>query len=170
MPLVVNVGQYGLLVVGTITLLYVVARVSTKLSKSFQPSHKVSRHRKYSNIYPDMIHRFGDVEKVFELNEKLRKNSISRADLLQDAESNSEKKFMLEEEPAISEDEDSENESNSSRDSVSINLHFDSAGFHRWLIFLCKQKLRDSESREINCSRMYPKNTFQTKRQITLFN
>lgn len=79
-----------------------------KLSHSVQPSHKVSRHRKYSNIYPDMIQRLGDVEKVFELSEKSKKSSISRADLLYDADSSSEKKFMLEEEPAISEDEGSE--------------------------------------------------------------
>lgn len=55
-----------------------------------------------------MIQRLGDVEKVFELSEKSRNYSISRADLLNDADSNSEKKFMLEEEPAISEDEGSD--------------------------------------------------------------
>lgn len=57
-----------------------------------------------------MIQRLGDVEKVFELSEKSKKNSISRADLLQDAESTSEKKFMLEDEPAISEDEGSDSD------------------------------------------------------------
>lgn len=124
LPVLVDVGQYGLLVFGTFTLLYAIARVTTKLSKSFQPSHKVSRNRKYSNIYPDMIHRLGDVEKVFELSEKLKKNSISRADLLQDAESSSEKKFMLEEEPAISDDEDSEMYSNSFCGSNSVRVSF----------------------------------------------
>lgn len=108
LPILVIIGQYGLLIIGIIMLLCAIIRVSMKLSHSVQPSHKVSRHRKYSNIYPDMIQRLGDVEKVFELSEKSKKNSISRADLLYDADSSSEKKFMLEEEPAISEDEGSE--------------------------------------------------------------
>lgn len=56
-----------------------------------------------------MIQRLGDVEKVFEMNEKSRKNSISRTDLLCD-DIDYEKKFMLDEEPAISEDEDSGSE------------------------------------------------------------
>lgn len=60
-----------------------------------------------------MIHRLGDVEKVFELSEKSKKNSISRADLLHDSESSSEKKFMLDEEPAISGSEDEGLESDS---------------------------------------------------------
>lgn len=66
-----------------------------------------------------MIQRLGDVEKVFELSEKSKKHSISRTDLLYDADSNSEKKFMLEEEPAISEDEGSESDSRSNGDKVS---------------------------------------------------
>lgn len=62
-----------------------------------------------------MIQRLGDVEKVFELNEK-RKNSISQADLLYDVDLSSEKKFMLEDEPAISEDEGSDSDSKSNCD------------------------------------------------------
>lgn len=101
-------------------LLCAIARVTMKLSNSIQPSHKISKQRKFSSIYPDMIQRLGDVEKVFELNEKSKKYSISRADLLNDAESSSEKKFMLEEEPALSEDEDSGPESNLMVDVSSI--------------------------------------------------
>lgn len=72
-----------------------------------------------------MIQRFGDVEKVFELNEKSRKNSISRADLLYDVDLSSEKKFMLDEEPAISEDEgtDSDSKSNSDIGSFKVSCH-----------------------------------------------
>lgn len=91
---------------GVTMLLCVIARVTIKLSKTIQPSHTVSKQRKYSSIFPDMIQRLGDVEKVFELSEKSKKNSMS-TDLLYDAESSSEKKFMLEEEPALSEDEGS---------------------------------------------------------------
>lgn len=105
-------------------LLFAIARVTMKLSNSVQPSHKVSKQRKYSSIYPDMIQRLGDVEKVFELSEKSKKNSISRADLLYDAESNSEKKFMLDDEPAISEDEGSECDSKSNCDSNSIGVSY----------------------------------------------
>lgn len=57
-----------------------------------------------------MIQRLGNMEKVFELSEKCRKKSISQADLLYDADLNSEKKFMLDEEPAISECEESESD------------------------------------------------------------
>lgn len=88
-----------------------------------QPSHKVSRQRKYSSIYPDMIQRLGDGEKVFELNEKSRKNSISRADLLYDVDLSSEKKFMLDEEPAISEDEGTDSDSKSNSDIASFKVN-----------------------------------------------
>lgn len=53
-----------------------------------------------------MIQRFADVDKAFELSDK--KHSTSRTELLYDPDINSEKKFMLEEEPAISEDDGSE--------------------------------------------------------------
>lgn len=122
LPVLVDVGQYGLFVAGTIMLLFAIARVTMKLSNSIQPSHKVSKQRKYSSIYPDMISRLGDVEKVFELSEKSKKNSISRADLLYDAESSSEKKFMLDDEPAISEDEGSDSDSKSNSDTGLIGV------------------------------------------------
>lgn len=119
LPVLVTVGQYTLFTSGIMLIVFAILRVSLKISRSIQPSHKVSRHRKYSSIYPDMIQRLGDVEKVFELSEKSKKHSISQADLLCDADSNSEKKFMLEEEPAISEDEGSESDSHSNCDKVS---------------------------------------------------
>lgn len=108
LPVFVTALQYALFAMGSIMILYAVVTVSLKLSRSVQTSHRVSNNRKYSSIYPDMIQRLGDMEKVFELSEKSKKNSISRADLLNDADSNSEKKFMLDEEPAISEDEGSD--------------------------------------------------------------
>lgn len=120
LPIVVDVCQYGSLAIGTMLLLYAITRVSMKLSNSMQPSHKVSRQRKYSSIYPDLIQRFGDGEKVFELNEKSRKNSISRTDLLYDADLSLEQKFMLEDEPAISEDEGSDSDKQSNSDMASF--------------------------------------------------
>lgn len=123
LPVLVTALQYGLLVFGAFMILMAIIRVSLKLSRSVQTSHRVSNHRKYSSIYPDMIPRLGDMEKVFELSEKSKKNSISRADLLNDGDSNSEKKFMLEEEPAISEDEGSECECRSNCDSVSAEVN-----------------------------------------------
>lgn len=71
-----------------------------------------------------MIQRFGDGEKVFELNEKSRKNSISRADLMYDVDLSSEKKFMLDEEPAISEDEGTDSDSKSNSDIASFKVSF----------------------------------------------
>lgn len=122
LPVVVDVIQYGSMAIGTMLLLYAITRVSMKLSNSMQPSHKVSRQRKYSSIYPDLIQRFGDGEKVYELNEKSRKNSISRSDLLYDVELNLEKKFMLEDEPAISEDEGSDSDKQSNSDMTSFKV------------------------------------------------
>lgn len=123
LPVVVAVIQYGSMAIGTMLLLYAITRVSMKLSNSMQPSHKVSRQRKYSSIYPDMIQRFGDGEKVYELNEKSRKNSISRTDLLYDVDLSSEKKFMLEDEPAISEDEGSDSDKQSNNDMASFKVN-----------------------------------------------
>lgn len=122
MPIFVTTSQYALSIIGLVIILSAIIRVSLKLSRAMQPSHKVSNHRKYSSIYPDMIQRLGDMEKVFELNEKSKKNSISRADLLYDADSNCEKKFMLEEEPAISEDEGSDSDVRSNFDNHSIRV------------------------------------------------
>lgn len=67
------------------------------------------------------------MEKVFELSEKSKKNSISRADLLYDAESSSEKKFMLDDEPALSEDEGSDSDSKSNCDTglIGVSLKID---------------------------------------------
>lgn len=66
-----------------------------------------------------MIQRLGDVEKVFELSEKSRKKSISRADLLHDTDLNSERKFMLEEDSAISEYEESDTDTDTDTDANS---------------------------------------------------
>lgn len=66
-----------------------------------------------------MIQRLGDVEKVFELSEKSRKKSISRADLLHDTDLNSERKFMLEEDSAISEYEESDTDTDTDTNSKS---------------------------------------------------
>lgn len=66
-----------------------------------------------------MIQRLGDVEKVFELSEKSRKKSISRADLLHDTDLNSERKFMLEEDSAVSEYEESDTDTDSDTNSKS---------------------------------------------------
>lgn len=122
LPVFVEASQYGLLIAGISMLLFAVTRVSMKLSNVVQPSHKVSKQRKYSSIYPDIVQRLGDGEKVFEMNEKSQKNSISRADLLYDADLSSEKKFMLDEEPALSEDESSDSETKSRCDISSFKV------------------------------------------------
>lgn len=122
LPPLASFLQYILFISGIILVLIPIIREALKLSRSLQPSHRVSNPRKFSSIYPDMIQRLGDMEKVFELKEKSRKKSISRADLLSDADSSSEKKFMLEDEPAISEDEGSESDTRSDCDRTLVKV------------------------------------------------
>lgn len=113
MPLFTEISQWALLVGGVISLLFAITRVSVQLSNSLQSSHKISKQRKYSSIYPDTIQRLGDTPKVYEMDEKSRRNSSTIVDNLYDIDLNSEKTFMLDEEPAISEDESSESDSKS---------------------------------------------------------
>lgn len=93
-----------------------------QLSSSLQTSNKISKPRKYSNIYPDTIQRLNESEKVYELNEKRRKNSAVPTEMLYDIDINSEKTFMLDEEPAISEDEGSDSDAKSGDDFISIKV------------------------------------------------
>lgn len=71
-----------------------------------------------------MLQRYGDIgigtDKVYELNEKTHDSVLSQAEQLLDDENenNSESKYMLEDEPAISEDEGSENGSKTSSDDM----------------------------------------------------
>lgn len=88
--------KWILLLGGITSLLIAVTRVSLKLSQHFQPSHKISKQRKYSSIYHDTIQRIDDCEKVLELSEKHK----------YDNDLNLENKYMLEEEPALSDDDE----------------------------------------------------------------
>lgn len=63
-----------------------------------------------------MIQRLGETEKVFEMSEKPQRNDSSEP--LCDADMSSEKTFMLEDEPALPEDDDTE----SGDDLVSIKV------------------------------------------------
>lgn len=103
-------------------MLYAITRVSMQLSFSMQTSHKISKQQqRYNNVYPDTIQRLNETDKVYELNEKRRKNSAVPKDVLYDIDINSEKTFMLDEEPAISEDEGSDSDSKSG-DFISIKV------------------------------------------------
>lgn len=103
LPVVVDAIQYSLVIGGTIILLFVVTRVAMQISGGL--ANNISKQRKYSTIYTDTIQRLNETEKVFEMNEKSQNNS-SATELLYDVDMNSEKTFMLDEEPAIPEDED----------------------------------------------------------------
>lgn len=121
--MVLEVTQWGLFVGGIASMLYAITRVSMQLSSSLQTSHKISKQQqKYSNIYPDTIQRLNETDKVYELSEKRRKNSAVPNDVLYDIDINSEKTFMLDEEPAISEDEGSDSDTKSSDDFISIKV------------------------------------------------
>lgn len=93
-----------------------------QLSSSLQTSHKISKTQKYSNIYPETITRLNESEKVYELNEKRRKTGAMPNDVMYDIDINSEKTFMLDEEPAMSEDEGSDSDGKSGDDFISIKV------------------------------------------------
>lgn len=122
LPVAVDVTQWSLFVGGILSLLFAITRVSMQLSRKVGPSHKISKQRKYSSIYPDMIQRdFGlGTDKIYELNEKMQDTALGQAEQLlgDEHEINLESKYMLEDEPAISEDECSENGSKTSSDDM----------------------------------------------------
>lgn len=102
LPAIELSARWILLLGGIASLLIAVTRVSLQLSQHFQPSHKISKQRKYASIYQDTIQRIDESEKVYELNEK---QPLSNTDMMFEIDLNSENKYMLEEEPAISDDD-----------------------------------------------------------------
>lgn len=125
LPVVLDVTEWGLFVGGIVSLLYAITRVSMQMSSSMQKTHKISKHGKYSNIYPDTIQRLNETDKVYELNEKRRKNSAIPNEMLYGIDISSEKTFMLDEEPAMSEDEGSDSNSGDDFISIKVSATFD---------------------------------------------
>lgn len=107
LPAVEIVGRWLLLVGGIISLLIAVTRVSLQLSQGLQPSHKISKHRKYTSVYQDTIQRIDDCDKVYEMNEK---DKLGEMDKMFEIDLNSENKYMLEDEPALSDGENDSDE------------------------------------------------------------
>lgn len=103
LPAVEATARWALLLGGIVSLLIAVTKVSLQLSQHFQPSHKISKQRKYASIYQDTIQRIDDGEKVYELNEKM---PLPTADMIFEIDLNSESKYMLDDEPAISDDDE----------------------------------------------------------------
>lgn len=94
LPVVDAIGQLVCFVAGLCLLILAVAKASMRFSKSIQSNHKISKK------YPS-IHKYLSTDvKVYEMTEK-RKN---QKDGLLDKGQTDEKKYMLEEEPALSED------------------------------------------------------------------
>lgn len=102
LPAVEYIGRWLLLLGGITSLLIAVTRVSLQLSQGLQPSHKISKYRKYTSVYQDTIQRIDDCDKVYEMNEKQK---LSKRDKMFEIDLNSENKYMLEDEPAISDGE-----------------------------------------------------------------
>lgn len=104
LPALESSARWALLIGGIATLLFAVTRVALQLSQGFQPSHKISKQRKYASIYQDTIQRIDDCDKVYELNEK-QEQQIRNSDMMFEIDLNSENKYMLEDEPALSDDD-----------------------------------------------------------------
>lgn len=106
LPALESSARWALLIGGIASLLIAVTRVSLQLSQSFQPSHKISKQRKYASIYQDTIQRIDDCDKVYELNEKQEhQKQIKNSDMMFEIDLNSENKYMLDDEPALSDDD-----------------------------------------------------------------
>ena len=113
LPWVEELGKWFLAVAGVVSLLVAVSRVSMKLSVNVQPSHRISKHRKYSIVYPETIQRNLGGDKVFELNEKSSEN-VMVVDEFYEINLDAEDKYMLDDEAALSGDESSDSDTKSS--------------------------------------------------------
>lgn len=103
LPIVDSIGQLLCFIAGLCLLTVAIVKVSMSLSKSIQSNHKISQ--KYPNIHKYL----GTDSKVYEMTEKC----IIENDGLCDIDSNEEKNYMLEEEPALSEDDEIDSDTKS---------------------------------------------------------
>lgn len=103
LPVVDSIGQLLCFLAGLCLLTIAIVKASMSLSKSIQSNHKISQ--KYSNIHKYL----GTDTKIYEMTEKC----IIENDGLCDIDLNDEKNYMLEQEPAISEDDEVESDTKS---------------------------------------------------------
>lgn len=103
LPVVDSIGQLLCFVAGLCLLTIAIVKASMRLSKSIQSNHKISQ--KYPNIHKYL----GTDSKVYEMTEKC----IIENDGLCDIALNDEKNYMLEDEPALSEDDEVDSDTKS---------------------------------------------------------
>lgn len=112
LPVIDSFGQISLFATGIILLVVAVVRASMSFSQTIQPSHKISNQRRYSSIGRDdgdygSGSVGGDDNLSYEMTEKCIRNSGGH---LYEVDLADEKEYMLEQEHAISEDEENESE------------------------------------------------------------
>lgn len=103
LPVVDSIGQLICFLAGLCLLTVAIVKASMSLSKSIQSNHQISQ--KYSNIHKYM----GTDSKIYEMTEKC----IIENDDLCDIDLNDEKNYMLEQEPALSEDDEVDSDTKS---------------------------------------------------------
>lgn len=103
LPIVDSIGQLLCFLAGLCLLTIAIVKASMSLSKSIQSNHKISQ--KYSNIHKYL----GTDTKIYEMTEKC----IIENDGLCDIDLNDEKNYMLEQEPALSEDDEVDSDTKS---------------------------------------------------------
>lgn len=120
LPVVDSIGQLLCFSVGIILILIAIVRASMRFSQTIQPSHKISNQRKYSSISRDGDYNVDGI--AYEMSEKCIRSGGT--DNLFEVDLNDEKEYMLEQEPALSE-EDDEEEHNEESDTKSISFNDD---------------------------------------------
>lgn len=107
LPVVDSIGQLLCLLAGICLLTIAIVKASMSLSKSIQSNHNTSQ--KYSHMHKYL----GTDSKIYEMTEKC----IITNDGLCDIDLNDEKNYMLEQEPALSEDDEVDSDTKSLKSS-----------------------------------------------------
>lgn len=111
LPVLDMLGQVVTFIGGILLLLIAVTKAALRFSRTIQPSHKISNQRRYSTITSnnkqptDYISSNNNCDTLsYELTEKCINHDNDEN--LCEIDFTNEKQYMLEEEPAISEDDD----------------------------------------------------------------
>ncbi|KAJ6648620.1 Scavenger receptor class B member 1 [Pseudolycoriella hygida] len=103
LPVVDSIGQLVCFIVGLCLLTIAIVKASMSLSRSMQLNHKISQK------YPNMQNYMGTETKVYEMSEQC----VIENDGLCEIGLNEENNYMLEEEPALSEDDEIDSDTKS---------------------------------------------------------
>lgn len=103
LPVVDSIGQLVCFIAGICLLTVAIVKASMSLSRSIQSNHKISQK------YPNFKKFMGTDSKAYEMTEKcvIENDGLCHIDL------NEEKNYMLEQEPALSEDDEIDSDTKS---------------------------------------------------------